>query len=146
MAPYPGLLQHLNIPTQAWQDISMDFTKALAKSEAKNTITVIVERLTKSSHFIPLIYSFTTSSIMELFFNNVVETHGLPRSLFQTGIKIFISILGNGFFNTMGTKLNLSTSYHPRPTGKLKELTNALKDIWFVWLTVSQRIRQNSYH
>ncbi|KAK4391489.1 Retrovirus-related Pol polyprotein from transposon.6 [Sesamum angolense] len=78
---YPGLLQPLPIPEQAWSYISMDFIEGLPKSDGKDAILVFVDRLTKYSHFIAIKHPYTAISIAKIFFDNIYKSHGL---LFET--------------------------------------------------------------
>ncbi|KAL0446032.1 UNVERIFIED_CONTAM: hypothetical protein Slati_1731100 [Sesamum latifolium] len=68
---YPGLLQPLPIPEQVWSYMSMDFIEGLPQSYGKDSISVVVDRLTKYSHFIPLKQPYTAASIAKIFFDNI---------------------------------------------------------------------------
>lgn len=85
----PGLLQPLDIPSQVWSSVSIDFIKGFLKSGGYTTILVIVDMLTKYSHFIPLAHPFTARDMAKSFFDNVVKLQGVPRSIVSDRDKIF---------------------------------------------------------
>lgn len=76
-----GLVQPLPIPKQNWKDISMDFIEGLPKSEGFDTILVIVDRLSKYVHFIPLKHPFNVVSIATVFVREIVQLHRCPRRI-----------------------------------------------------------------
>jgi hypothetical protein len=91
--PYPRLLQPLPIPDMAFQHLTMDFIEALPKSEGKDAIVVVVDKLTKYAHFIPMSHPFTTRTVVQLFINNVFKVHVLPLVIITDRDKIFTSQL-----------------------------------------------------
>lgn len=64
----PGLLQPLQIPTQVWADIAMNFIDGLLKSDGKDSIMVVIDKLSKSCHFIPLTHPYSAQIVAQEFF------------------------------------------------------------------------------
>jgi len=73
-----GLPQFLPIPGAIWMDISLDFIEGLSKSRGKDTILVVVGKLSKYAHFLPLSHPFTTATVTHLYFDNFFKLHGGP--------------------------------------------------------------------
>jgi hypothetical protein len=74
-ARYPGLLQPLAVPTQAWHTVSLDFIEGLPRSAHANCILVVIDMFSKYSHFIPLLYPFTAPKVAQFFLDQVYRLH-----------------------------------------------------------------------
>jgi hypothetical protein len=85
----PGLLQPLAIPSQCWEEVSMDFITRLPKSEGKSVIMVIVDRLTKYAHFCALSHPFKSSTVSTTFMETVQKLHGSPKIIVSDRDPIF---------------------------------------------------------
>lgn len=68
----PGLLQPLPVPDRVWEDITMDFIEGLPLAFGKNSIMVIVDRLTKFAHFIALNHPFTAQQVAKELFTELI--------------------------------------------------------------------------
>lgn len=84
MAP-SGLLQPLELPSTVWSELTMDFIDGLPKSEGNTIIFVVVDRLSKYTHFIPLKHRYTTSSVANVFVREVVKLHEIPGHMATVG-------------------------------------------------------------
>ena len=91
--PYPGLLEPLPIPDMAWTHISMDFVEGLPKSQGKDVILVVVDRLTKYSHFISMHHPYSAQDVVNIFLDNVFKLHGLPKVILTDRDPIFTSTI-----------------------------------------------------
>nr|GEY07911.1 putative reverse transcriptase domain-containing protein [Tanacetum cinerariifolium] len=87
-----GLLQQPEIPVWKWEKITMDFITKLSRTQSGyDSIWVIVDRLTKSAHFIPVNEKFKTKKLVRLYLKEIVCKHGVPVSIILDRDPIFAS-------------------------------------------------------
>ena len=109
-----GLLQPLPIPEWKWERITMDFVFKLPPTVQRHDgIWVVVDRLTKSAHFLPIREKFSPQKLAELFMNHIVSLPGVPVSIISDRDPRFTSRFWKGLMKELGVKLNLSTAFHP---------------------------------
>ncbi|KAI5316983.1 hypothetical protein L3X38_036690 [Prunus dulcis] len=122
-----GLLQPLPIPLQVWTDISMDFIDGLPKSNGKTTIFVIVDRLSKFAHFIPVSHPYTATTIAQIFFDHIFKLYGMPQSIVCDRDPTFTSLFWRELFRLQGTSFNFSSSYHPQTDGQTEVVNRTVE-------------------
>lgn len=154
---YPGLLQPLPVPDGAWQIISMDFIEGLPKSYHQDCILVVVDKFSKYAHFMPLYHPFSALDVAKVFMLNVYKLHGLPQIIISDRDKIFTSALWEQLFLRSGTKLHLSSAYHPQSDGQTERVNQCLEIFlrcfvhatpakWSLWLHLAEFWYKSSYH
>ena len=109
-----GLLQPLPIPEGVWTALSMDFIEGLPKSEGYSIILVVVDRFTKFAHFIPVKHPYTALQIAQLFMDNIVKLHGLPKAFVTNKDIVSVSQFWKQLFKLYKVQLQFSTAYHPK--------------------------------
>lgn len=114
----PGLLSPLPTPKRVFTDISMDFIVGLPKSQGKEAIFVVVDRLTKYEHFITLNHPYSTTQVAEVFMDSVYKLHGCPSTIVSDRDSVFLSHFWQAFFKLQGVQLARSTAYHPQSNGQ----------------------------
>lgn len=152
-----GLLQPLPIPQQIWEDISFDFITSLPASKGFTVIFVIVDRLSKFGHFVPLKSDFSSTSVAEAFIKNVVKLHGIPKTIVSDRDKIFLSQFWKHLFKAMGITLAMSSAYHPQSDAQTEALNKCLEGYlhcsisanpkqWVDWLSWAEFWYNSAFH
>ena len=100
-----------------WTHISIDFIEGLPKSLGKDVIFLVVDRLSKFAHFIPLSHPYAVHTVATAFIDNVMKLHGPPLAIVSDRDCIFTSQLWQDIFKGMGTELHYSSTYHPESDG-----------------------------
>ncbi|GKC63546.1 putative reverse transcriptase domain-containing protein [Tanacetum coccineum] len=125
-----GLLQQPEIPEWKWEGIAMDFlTKLPRTSSGHDTIWVIVDRLTKSAHFLPMREDYKMDRLARLYLNEIVARHGVPISIISDRDSRFTSRFCQSMQEALGTWLDMSTTYHPQTDIQSERTIQTLEDM-----------------
>nr|GEZ06474.1 putative reverse transcriptase domain-containing protein [Tanacetum cinerariifolium] len=115
-----GLLVQLKIPEWKWDNIPIDFVTKLPKSsQGYDTIWVIVDRLTKSAIFTPIREIDSMDKLARIYLKEVVTRHVIHVSIISDRDPRFTSNFWRSLQNALGTRLNMSTTYHPKTDGQI---------------------------
>nr|CAB3503748.1 unnamed protein product [Digitaria exilis] len=125
-----GTLQPLPIPSWMWEDISMDFIVGLPRTpKGHNSIWVIVDRLTKTTHFIPVNTTYTAMKYAEIYLEQIVCLHGVPKTIISDHGTQFVAHFWEHLQLSLGTKLIRSSAYHPQTDGQTERVNQILEDM-----------------
>nr|GEV33756.1 putative reverse transcriptase domain-containing protein [Tanacetum cinerariifolium] len=125
-----GLLVQPEIPQWKWDNITMDFVTKLPKTTAgQDTIWVIVDRLTKSAHFLPMREDDTLEKLTRQYLKEVVSRHGVPVSIISDRDGRFTSHFWKSFNKALGTRLDMSVAYYPETDGQSERTIQTLEDM-----------------
>jgi len=128
-----GTIQFSDPPTKPWEEVTMDFVTDLPVSEDHatktkyNGILVVVDRLTKYSHFIPYRTNFTAPQVASLVIDRCIRHHGIPRRFITDRDKIFTSNFWKTVINEMGIKHSMSTAFHPQTDGQTERINQNIE-------------------
>ena len=153
-----GLLQPLEIPEWKWEHLAMDFVVGLPRTKANHdAIWVVIDRLTKSAHFLPINERYSLDRLVQLYLKEFVVRHGVPVSIVSYRDPRFNSRFWRTFQECLGTKLNMSTAYHPQTDGQSERTIQTIEDMlrvcaldfegsWDEHLPLVEFSYNNSYH
>src|SRR6187399_2487438 len=102
------------MPEWMWDKLGMDFIMGLPRTRSGyDSIWVVVDRLTKVAHFIPVKTTYTSAKLAKIYMTRIVCLHGVPRSIVSDRGTQFTSKFWNQLHKTLGTRLQFSTAFHP---------------------------------
>jgi len=153
-----GMLEPLDIPQWKWDSISMDFITHLPRLvRGHDSIWVIVDRLTKCDHFLPINQKMNMDRLADLYVREIVRLHGVPASIVSDRDPRFTSRFWQSLQNVLGTQLKMSSAYHPQTDGQSERTIQSLEDLlrtcvldhlgtWSDVLPLVEFTYNNSYH
>ena len=102
-----------------WEDIAMDFVSGLPRMQSgHDSIWVIIDRLTKSAHFLPIKKTSSMEKLAKLYVEDIVKLHGAPTTIIYDRDPRFTSRFWPSLQTTLGTKLKFNTAFHPKIDGQ----------------------------
>jgi hypothetical protein len=151
-----GLAQPIEPPVRRWDQVSMDLITQLPKtSTGYDAILVVVDKYSKMLHIIPTTTTVTAPDLAKLFFKEIIRLHGIPSSIISDRDPRFTSSFWQQIWKQLGTKLAMSTAYHPQTDGQteranrtieemLRAYVNRKQNDWDQYLTAIELAYNNS--
>ena len=136
----------------------MDFVTHLPRTPQRHdAVWVIVDRLTKSAHFLAVRMTFTLERFCRLYIQEIVQLHGVPVSIVSDRDPRFTAHFWKSFQKAMGTRLTMSTAFHPQTDGQSERTIQVLEDMlracvldhkssWEEHLPLVEFAYNNNYH
>jgi hypothetical protein len=125
-----GPLQSLPIPTWKWEDKSMDFIVGLPRTtKGCDSIWVIIDRLTKIAHFLPVKTDHPVTVYAQLYIARILSLHGVPKTIVSDRGPQFVAKFWEALHKSLGTKLLHSSAYHPQTSGQTERVNQILEDM-----------------
>jgi transposase InsO family protein len=136
----------------------MDFVMSLPKTRRNHdSIWVIVDRLTKSTHFLPMKVTNSLERLAQLYIDEIIRLHGIPVSIISDRDSRFTSRFQRSLQEALGTQLKYSTTFHPQTDGQSERTIQTLEDMlracvldfsseWERFLPLVEFSYNNSYH
>ena len=113
-----GLLQPLPTAKWKWDHVTMDFVIGLPRTpQSKDSVWVIVDRLTKSAHFLPMRITDSVIVLSKLYVKEIVRLHGVPLCIVSDRYPRFTSQFWQSLQKALGTEIRLSSAFHPQTDG-----------------------------
>jgi hypothetical protein len=134
-----GLLQSIPSPSVNWECVSMDFiTQLPPTTSGYDAIVVFVDKLSKMVHIVPATTSISAPDVAVMFYKEVVRLHGVPKSIISDRDPRFTSNFWKCLWSLLGTKLSMSTAFHPESDGQTERTNRTLEDMLRAYVNYEQ--------
>jgi transposase InsO family protein len=118
------------VPKWKWEEIAMDFIMGLPRTQSGyDSIWVIMDRLTKVAHLIPVKTTYSGLQLTELYMSRIVCSHGVPKKIVSDSGTQFTSKFWERLHETLDTQLRFSFVYHPQTDGQTERVNQILEDM-----------------
>jgi transposase InsO family protein len=118
------------VPEWKWEEIALDFIVGLPRTQSGyDSIWVIVDRLTKVAHFIPIKTTYSGPQLVELYMPRIVYLHGVPKQIVSNRGTQFTSRFWERLHETLDTQLCFSFAYHPQTASQTERVNQILEDM-----------------
>ncbi|KAH6817610.1 hypothetical protein C2S51_001213 [Perilla frutescens var. frutescens] len=134
-----GLLEPLPIPSRPWESVSMDFITGLPKVGDLDAIVVVVDRFSKYATFVPAPKTITAEETAQLFFKHIVKFWGLLRDIVSDRDSRFTGNFWTELFKLLGSKLHMSSSFHPQSDGQTEHFNSMLEEYLRHFVSANQK-------
>jgi hypothetical protein len=124
-----GLLHSLPIPRKPWSSIAMDFAGPFPQAGEFDYLWVILCRLSSMVHLIPVTTTLTATKAADRFVTEIVRLHGLPDSIVSDRDTKFTSKFWTEVHRLLGTRLKMSTAFHPQTDGASERMIRKVSQI-----------------
>ena len=152
-----GEMRSLPVPKDTWTSLSMDFITGLPTTRrGKDSIMVVVDRLSKMVHLIATKQTATAQDIAQIYQDRVFALHGLPDDIVSDRDTKFTSAFWKNLQRLLGTNINMSTAFHPQTDGQTERMNSVLEDMlrhyvspdqqdWDLFLSLAEFCMNNCY-
>jgi hypothetical protein len=121
---------HCKCPEWKWEEIAMDFIVGLPRTQScYDSIWVIMDRLNKVAHFIPVKTTYSRLQLAELYMSGIVCLHGVPKKIVSDRETRFTLKFWKRLHETLDTQLRFSSTYHPQTDGQTERVNQILEDM-----------------
>ena len=135
-----GLLRPFPPPQRKWEVISMDFMFKLPKTkDGYDGIMVVVDKLSKRTHFVPLTKNQKSENVAEIFYKEIYKHHGLPRVIVSDRDTRFTSKFWEELMKLLQVKQNLSSAFHPQTDGQSERMFRTIQEMIRCFVSYSQK-------
>ena len=130
-----GLLYNLLMPDRPWQSIGMDFMGPILKLNNFDYLLIVIDQLISQAHLVLTTMTVTTRGVIWLILKEVMTLHGIPESIVSDRDTKFTSIFWKELHRLMGSKLLMSTAFHPQTDGATEWANRSIAQI--LWTAVA---------
>ena len=132
----PGLQQPLPVPMVCWEEVSIDFMTKLPRSRKGNDmLMVVVDRLSKQAHFVPVKETYGATEIAGVYHDHIFRHQGIPKAIISDRDPRFTAELWQELWEKLGTRLRMSTADHPQTDGQTEVVNRTINHMLRTTLT-----------